>query len=238
MKKILFVATALILLLTSSVFMQKNSNPRGIVSFVYCTTGNTDCEIANRVRNDKADAYTDGVDGVSAEFFAGGSRDLVFRLDKSTRTLRFDFREVSWAGDGESVLPAWWYSSPQQNVKPQMNVLGAYYAKEQCGGAATCNENYVTRINAGQWKVSGYTTTYALLWNPTARTDRPVNYPEKTSAVNVNYIKDSAGERFIITPLPNQDTSRYIAGLEAATSRTVSAAGQYVMPFTMTVRIK
>ena len=130
-----------------------------------------------------------------------------------------------------------------------MNVLGAYYAKEQCvvDSTGACVGNFQTRINAGQWSVAGNNnTTYALLWNPTAASTRPVNSPYSTSPVNVNYVRDAAGERFTITPLPSSDCSAgtacesdpIIAGLEATSGRTVSAGGQYHMPFTMTVTLQ
>lgn len=214
----------------------KVTNPGATVEFVHCVTDDAPCETANRVRNDIANLpYINGVGGVSAVFnLVSGSKDLTFSFSNSTRFIRFDFRDQTYLGGA----PAWWYTAPQQNVKPFANVLGAYSAKEQCGSAAACDINYPTRMNAGNWKVSGSNDTYALLWNPTAAATRPVNSPETTSPVNVNYIKDTNGERFIITPLPNATSSRIIAGLEKTSGRTVSGAGQYQMPFTMTVKIQ
>ncbi len=92
-------------------------------------------------------------------------------------------------------------------------------------------------MNAGNWKVNNNTTN-ALLWNPETTQQRPVNSPENTSNVNVNYIKDETGEVFIITPLPNSASNRIIAGLEASNGKVVSGAGQYSMPFTLTVHVK
>ena len=81
--------------------------------------------------------------------------------------------------------------------------------------------------------------TYRLQWHP-ASVQPYINTPELTSPVDVHYVKDANGEVFTITPLPNQNTSRMIAGLqgESANGRTITAAGQYVMPFTMTVRLQ
>lgn len=203
--------------------------------FVFCAAGDLLCESSNRVRQDKANApYIDRVDGVSAVFYSTGSRDLVVNLINSKRTLRLDFRDVAYYGDPH---PSWWSTTPQQNVKPSMNVLEAYKAKEQCGTAATCNINFVTRMNCGLWKVAGDSKTeYKLQWNPTSI--QPfINTPETTSEVNVNYVKDATGEVFIITPLPNVSSGRIIGGLQS-TNRTDKAAGQYVMPFKLTIRFK
>lgn len=218
----------------------KVTNPGVRAEFVFCASLSTPeetaaCESSNRVRQDRANApYVDGADGVSAVFNLGsGSKDLTINLITSQRSVRLDFRDVSYFGNPH---PTWWSTAPQQNVKPHFNVLGAYKAKEQCGTAATCNINFVTRMNAGNWRAAGYNTDYALQWNPTS-TQPYINTPETTSAVNVNYIKNSSGEVFIITPL-NASSNRIIAGLQGSQSRTTTAAGQYVMPFTMTVKFK
>lgn len=72
-----------------------------------------------------------------------------------------------------------------------------------------------------------------------------------TSFVNVNYQRDALGKDvFTITPLPTcavcannftcgeSDVKRVIGGLEKTGGKTVSSAGQYVMPFTLVVRPK
>jgi len=221
----------------------KVTNPGANVQFAFCASGDSACESANRVRNDQNRVYANGSEGVTAVFnLISGSRDLTIGLNFSQRALTFDFRDSSYTAGA----PAWWYTSPQQSVKPFMNVLGAYFAKEQCGTAATCNINYVTAMNAGQWQVSGDNKTYALLWNPNAAASRPVNSPLSTSPVNVNYIKDSSGERFIVTPLASAgctpatacESDPVIAGMEGTIGRTVSAGGQYHMPFTLTVTLQ
>ena len=228
---IIFAAIAICFSITTDTFAQS-------VTAEFMTYG-ADGTTLNKVRMDQPGVpYSDGVDRVSALFYSGDSRDLVIRLDGSrTRTAVFDFTEVS----SNTNAPAWIYSSPLQSFKPQMNVLQAYYAKERCqpdaGGVYNCN--FVTRMNAGYLYASGDRATYALLWNPETQTPRPVNSPEKTSFVNVNYQKDALGnEVFTITPLPNSDSGRIIAGLEKTSGRTVSSAGQYVMPFTLVVRPK
>lgn len=244
MKKltIIFAAIAICIGITTNTFAQ-------YVTAEFMTYGAGGATL-NKVRMDQPGVpYSHGVDGVSAQFFSGGSRDLVIRLDGSkTRTAVFDFTEVS----SYTNAPAWINSSPLQSFKPQMNVLQAYYAKENCqpdlNGVYNCN--FITRTNAGYLYASGDRATYALLWNPETTNNRPVNSPEKTSFVNVNYQRDALGDVFTITPLPNcatrannftcgeTDVKRVIAGLEKTSGKTVSSAGQYVMPFTLVVRPK
>lgn len=104
--------------------------------------------------------FSNGVDGVSAQFFSTGSRDLVIRLNRAKRTAIFDFTEIS----SSTNVPAWVYSNPLQSFKPQMNVLEAYRAKENCqpvGGVYNCD--FVTRTNAGYLSAGGDRATYALL---------------------------------------------------------------------------
>lgn len=250
MKKLFIIAAiAISLASASSTFAQA-------VTAEFLTNG-ADGTL-NKVRMDRPGVpYSHGVDGVKAEFYSTGSRDLVIGLNiaKAKRTTIFDFSEVS----SYTNAPAWVYSSPLQTFKPYFNVLGAYYAKENCqpdaGGVYNCN--YAARMNAGYLAASGDSASYALLWNPEAATSRKVNSPEYTSFVNVNYYKGvSGGEVFTITPLPNCATrannfvcpefdqngnpvvKRIVAGLEKTSGRTVTSAGQYVMPFTLVVRPK
>lgn len=198
----------------------------------------------NRVRMDKPGVpYTHGVEGVSAQFYSTGSRDLVIALNssKAKRTTTYDFSHVA----DYTNMPAWVTSSPIQTFKPFINVLEAYRAKENCTTPASgCN--FKTRMNNGYLYASGDSASYALLFNPTARSDRKVNSPENTSFVNVNYKVTDGKEVYTITPLPNEGVSstgvaasgRIIAGLEKTSGKTVTSAGQYVMPFTLVVRPK
>ncbi len=209
------------------------SNPLVRASFAYCG-GDTDCEAANRVRQDTAAQYVHGQDGVSAEFNLGsGSRDLTINMLTSQRFVTLDFRVVVNEG---TTVPAWWASTPQKTVKAFVNVLGAYYAKENCPPAASeCS--YQARMNLGGWSVSGDNSSYALLWNPLA-VGRPVNSPATTSYVDVHYIRDDgSGEVFVITPILT-GAGYALAGLEQTSKKVVKGAGQYNMPFALTVRPK
>ncbi|HEY2867638.1 MAG TPA: hypothetical protein VGJ02_11150 [Pyrinomonadaceae bacterium] len=241
---LIVVAVILVLALNGFASKSKTTNPGAIVQFGACAQGDAACQAANRVRSDGGGAYVNGSQGVSAVFnLVSGSRDLTFWTTGSTRSLIFDFTDPAYTGGA----PSWWYASPVQSVKAQMNVLGAYYAKETCvtdPNTGICTGNFETRINAGNWTVGGSNkTNYALLWNPTAMSSRPVNSPYSTSPVNVNYVRDASGERFSITPLPSSDcgagsaceSDPIIAGLEVTSGRSVSGGGQYHMPFTMTV---
>jgi hypothetical protein len=208
------------------------SNPVVRASFVYCG-GDANCESSNRVRQDIDAEYVHGVDGVSAEFnLVSGTRDLTVGLVTSQRSITFDLSVLVNQG---AVTPAWWLSSPVVSVKPYFGVLGAYYAKETCPPEASeCH--YTARMNAGNWKVSGDNSTYALFWNPL--TNRPVNSPDTTSYVNVHYVRnDGISEVFIITPILTEATYA-LAGLEQVNKKVVKGAGQYHMPFTLTVRPK
>jgi len=236
---IIFAAIAICFGITTNTFAQ-------YVTAEFLTYG-ADGTTLNKVRMDKPGVpYSHNVDGVTAEFFSGGSRDLVIRLNysKCSRTATYEFSEVS----SSLNIPAWWTNNSIQSFKPGMNVLEAYRAKENCvvvNGVYNCN--FKTRMNNGYLYASGDSATYALLFNPATTNNRPVNSPENTSNVNVNYYKGTDNkEVFTITPLPNEGTSasavpasgRIIAGLEKTKNRTVSSAGQFVMPFTLVVRPK
>ena len=207
--------------------------------------------IPQKIRMDRPGVpYSHGVEGVKAEFYSTGSRDLVIALNiaKAKRSAVYDFTEVA----SYTNAPAWISSAPVQTFKPFINVLKAYYAKENCqpvNGIYNCN--FQTGMNNGYLSASGDSASYALLFNPEASVSRKVNSPEYTSFVNVNYYKGLNGqEMFTITPLPNcatrannftcadTDVKRVVAGLEKTAKKSVTGAGQYVMPFTLVVRPK
>lgn len=241
MKKLLIIAV-----IAASLAFSNNISAQYLVAEFkpFADAANT---IPNRIRMDRNEPYTHGVDGVEAQFYSV-SNDLVIALNlaKTKRATVYDFSEVA-----SSVgAPAWITSAPIQTFKPFINVLKAYEAKVGCapvGGVYNCN--FVTKMNSGYLTASGDRASYAMLWNPEASAARKVNSPEMTSFVNVNYQKNAQGaETFTITPLPNcatrannftcadTDIRRVIAGLEKTSGKTVTAAGQYVMPFTLVVR--
>lgn len=241
MTNALFALLTILFLAQTFSYAQKGGKPPGVTNpvvqaeFVQCG-GDPNCDSVNRVQQDIAGSpYVHGVDGVSAEFnLASGSRDLTINMLTSHRAAVLDFSVMVNSG---SVAPAWLMSSPRQTLKVFINVLGAYYAKQNCPAEnATCD--YQARMNIGGWKVSGDNSTYALLWNPTA-VNRPVNSPDTTSYVNVHYIRDegNGSEAFVITPIPN-DEGYALAGLESTLRKTVAGVGQFDMPFMLTVRPK
>ncbi len=139
--------------------------------------------------------------------------------------------EVNNAGD--YVVPSW-YGTPQ-NVKPFFNVLKAYNAKLSCRTAATgCD--YRTAMNMGNWSIDGI--EYAMQWNPESTFKAVVNEQGPTSYVNVHYQNDGSGDVYTITPIPTTTSGQAISGLAKTLSRTTTNAGQYVMPFKLTVRPK
>lgn len=243
MKKLFFIAAIAISLTFSNTISAQ------YVTAEFKTYGADNISL-NRIRMDRPEPYSHGIDGVEAQFFSSGSRDLVIALNiaKTKRATVYDFSQVA----SYTNLPAWVTSTPVQTFKPFINVLQAYYAKENCApvnGVYNCD--FVTKMNSGYLTASGDRATYALLWNPEANSSRKVNSPELTSFVNVNYQKDTLGaEVYTITPLPNcatranlftcaeTDVKRVIAGLEKTSGKTVTSAGQYVMPFTLVVRPK
>ena len=244
MRKLTFVLIIASALFVSDTSAQRGRPPastdtRAIVLFGSCASGDTACEFANRVRQDIAGVpYKDGESGVSTVFNRGsGSRDLTINLITSQRSVMLDLRVFTGiATVPGSAMPPWWVDNPQQLVKIGINVLGAYYAKENCPPeAAECN--FVTKMNAGKWRVDGYPSTeYAVLWNPNPGLDRKVNLPQSTVFVNVRYIRnDGSGEKYEIAPIPNE-SGQSIAGLESSTKKSVNYAGQFDMPFFMTVR--
>jgi len=213
----------------------KVTNPGPIVKFGYCATAPDPiaCGQANRIRSDYDVPYTNGTDGVSAVFnLVSGSNDLTVGLNLSRRSVWFDFTDRV---AGSAASPGWWSTTKVQNVQPYFNVLKAYTAKELCT-ADPCEVDFVTAMNAGAWKVSGSNSDYAAFWNPGA-VGRPVNSPETSSTVNVHYHKLGTEESFTITPIANNH-GLIVDGLEATDKRNVTSAGQYVMPFTITVTLQ
>jgi hypothetical protein len=205
----------------------------------------------NKVTMDRPGVpYSHNVEGVTAQFYIGGSDDLVIAMNssKAKRTAKYNFSE----GSDHTNAPIWVYTNPIQTFKPFINVLQAYKAKTGCAPVDSIyNCNFQTRMNNGYLSASGDSASYALLFNPETINNRPVNSPENTSFVNVNYYKGTDGkEVFTITPLPNcatrennftcgeTDLQKVIAGLEKTSGKTVSGAGQYVMPFILVVRPK
>jgi hypothetical protein len=170
--------------------------------------------------------------------------DLTINLITSKRSALLDFSYVHkfYNNAGKYVVPSW-HATPQL-VKPHFNVLQAYNAKLNCTDPVTgCNLK--TAMNAGGWKVTGDKAEYSLQWNPESKFKAVVNEQGPTSYVNVFYQNkgDGSGDVYTITPIPNSDPTsdsyyKAISGLAKTLSRTTTNAGQYVMPFKLTVRPK
>jgi len=237
MKIIPIIVAAFALSVGGNAFSQRTKvvNPGAVVKFGYCAAAPDPaaCEISNRVRNDFDYPYTNGADGVDAVFnLVSGSKDLTVGLVTSQRSLWLDFSDRVAES---AAAPPWWSTAKVQNVKPFFNVLKAYRAKELCA-SDPCEVDFLTALNVGNWRAMGSTVDYALLWNPGATT-RPVNSPQASSAVNVHYHKSGFEESFTITPIANNN-GLVVAGLESTVRKSVTSAGQYIMPFTMTVTLQ
>ncbi len=129
MKKLSIIAIVICLGITTNIFAQSNKGKPARVSDVYVTaefqTFGAEGTF-NKITMDTSMPYEHNKDGVSAQFFAGGSKDLVIQLLNSQRYDWFDLSEVA-----DSTNQPNWISSPQL-FQSHMNILEAYKAKETC----------------------------------------------------------------------------------------------------------
>lgn len=209
-----------------------NTRPNPLeVMYAFCSPGDSACETSNRVRMDRNEPYVDGVDGVEAWINAGVSGDLLLQM--GSRQVTYDFRDIVNYG---APQPAWWSSTPVLTLTAGANVGNAWAAKEMCGDEPVCDTIYITRMNGGGWNTGRNTPNNRLQWNPYS-IQPYINTPDGTSPVQVRYIKDASGEMFVITPLLNAN-GHYLAGLQAEERKSITAAGQYNMPFILIARPK
>lgn len=228
----LFIMILAIPTIASAQKGKPSPTPAQVISakFVYCPAANTDCESANRVRQDADRAYVNGSEGVAISFNVGVSGDLTINLNNSTRSVIYDLREMVHMGNPQPT----WTSSPR-NLKLTFNALKAYNAKSSAACVdGVCEGNYVTGMNGGGYTIDG--VTYRTQWNP-GSAQPYINYVEPTSPVNVHYRKDSTGETWTLTPI-QKDNYYYLAGLQGETRKTITFGGQYNMPFSLTVTVK
>jgi hypothetical protein len=214
------------------------------VRFVYCVPAGSDatsqaayaaCVQQNRVRNDVDRDYANGLEGVGAVFnIVSGTNDLTINLNTSTRRLVLDLYDLLPASSGQ-MFPSW-HSTPQ-NARWFFNVRQAYLAKTFCGGGHPCD---MISDMTSSCDVTVDNATYYLQWKPDST--KPVNSPETTSRVNVHYDVINGVEVWTVTPLPNSNSQRIVAGLARqlnSKGKTMSEpAGQYLAPFTLTASPK
>jgi hypothetical protein len=213
--------------------------------FVYCAPPGSDsesqaiyaaCVQQNRVRNDVDRDYVNGLEGVAAVFnIVSGSNDLTINLlTLPTRRVVIDLFDMITDPQTYPATPTW-HSTPQY-AKWFFNVREAYLAKTFCGGSYPCD---MTSTMTSSGNVSVDNATYYLQWKPDSV--KPVNSPEITSQVNVHYDVINGVEVWAVTPLPNATSQRIVAGLvkELKGSHpgkpSNDPAGQYLVPFTLTV---
>lgn len=212
-----------------------------VASFVYCAPPGSDpdsqaayaaCIQQNRVRNDIGAPYVNGQEGIDAVFrIVSGSNDLTVNLlTLPTRRTVIDLYDLIPESAGQAI-PSW--RATPQNAKWHFNVRRAYLAKTFCGGSYPCD---MVTVMSSTVNVSGDNATYYLQWYP--ESPRPANLPEITSRVNVRYDVMDGVETWTITPLPNGTSARTVAGLTKATKNRQEAAGQYLVPFALTVQLQ
>ena len=236
--------SALLLALPLTALAQKPPKTQDIAArarFVYCTPPGSDpdsqaayaaCIQQNRVRNDLDRDYVNGEEGIDVFFrIVSGSNDLTINLlTLPTRRTIIDLFDLIPESSGQ-MIPAW--RSTPQNAKVFFNVRKAYLAKTFCGGSYPCD---MTTVMGSTIDVDADNATYYLNWFP--ESPRPVNSPEITSRVNVRYDVIDGVEVWTITPLPNLSSNRIVAGLAKSVKNRQDAAGQYLVPFTLTARLQ
>jgi hypothetical protein len=234
-----FPVAALFFALAPIGLAQKGKPPRTQdiplrVRFAYCAPADAACIAQNRVRNDFDLDYVNGSEGVAAVFnIVSGTNDLTINLlTTSTRRAVIDLLDLTTESSGQAI-PSW--RTTPQYAKWFFNVRHAYLAKTSCG-IPPCD---MTTVMASSGNVSGDSTNYYLQWNPDSV--QPINSPETTSMVNVHYDVINGVDVWTVTPLPNGagrilgGFARELKGSHPGNSSNV-AAGQYLVPFTLTAR--
>jgi hypothetical protein len=214
------------------------------VSFVYCAPPGNDsasqaayaaCIQQNRIRNDVDSDYANGSEGVGAVFnIVSGTDDLTINLNTSTRRLILDLYDLIPASSNQ-MFPSW-HTTPQY-AKWFFNVQHAYLAKTYCSGSHPCD---MISTMTSSCDVTIDNATYYLQWKPDSV--KPVNSPEITSQVNVNYNVINGVDVWTVTPLPNVTSQRMVGGLARQLNgkgKTITEpAGQYLVPFKLTASPK
>jgi len=245
MKKIYiyFFASLMLMTVTSKGFAQKRNQLQDIgvrARFVYCTPPGSDpgsqaayavCIQQNRIRNDVDRDYVNGQEGIDAVFhIVSGTNDLTINLlTLPTRRTVLDLIDLVPESNGQ-LIPSW--SNVPQNAKCFFNVVHAYLAKSFCNGTLPCD---MTTVMGSTINVNSDNASYSLEWFPGSA--RPTNSPEITSRVNVRYDVIDGEEVWTVTPLPNDTSGRIVAGLAKLKNRN-NAAGQYLVPFTLTAKLQ
>jgi len=219
----------------------KTQNIGVTASFIYCAPPGSDpdsqaaytaCIQQNRLRNDVDRDYVNGQESIDAVFnIVSGSNDLTLNLlTVPTRRTVIDLFDLVPESSGQ-LIPSW--RSTPQAAKCFFNVRRAYLAKSFCNGSYPCD---MTTVMGSTIEVTGDNATYYLQWFP--ESTRPANSPEITSRVNVHYDVIGGEEVWTVTPLPNLTSGRIVAGLSKSLKNRTDAAGQYLVPFTLTAKLQ
>ncbi len=193
--------------------------------------------IPSAIQPDIGGPYMDGVSGVSATIdTCSGSNDLLVNLAKSTRSITVNLANM--VGSPTPHTPAWVSAGPVP--LSFLNIRNLFYIYNQ---AATYS--FTTRLASNPAGVAaGYTFGFV---NPTdeAYTAPPIspemNEPITTSDIVVwHYAAGSNGytvETWVAYPDTAQmDTTAYVGGLVTTVHNSTVSAGQFSVPFEITVQ--
>lgn len=244
MKKILIPILALVLLLPLVGTAQKKP------------TNNVDLKVSfrdasgDKIISDGGGHYVDGVDGVAAKFWVDTTPNnfgLILNQTKTSdpRYALYDFSDQIYPGDGLYTAP--WTSYPQP-FRSRFQVLHVYSltadsspgsswvcpAGEICGSDLDGTNYMLAPGDTGQ--LANGRDNYVLRFHEGGAYDAVINHPSPTVYFKIyHYLANlSSPEKWVITP----DTGS-IGGLTLTTgpNRTHNA-GQYIMPFEMTLTRK
>ena len=199
--------------------------------------------VTSAIQPDSGGPYVDGVSGVSATIdTCSGSNDLILNLARSNRSITVNFGNVV---DSTAYTPAWASAGPVP--LSFLNIRNLFYNYSQSGSAYS----FTTRLASNLGGVAdGY--NFGLV-NPTDQAYAPppinpqMNYPITTSDVVVwHYPAGSNGyavETWVAYPDTTQmdantPNSFYVAGLITTVHNTAVSAGQFSVPFQITVQRK
>ena len=201
--------------------------------------------VPSAIQPDSGGPYVTGVDGVDAAIQScSGSYDLTVNLLRSKRSIAIHLADM--VGSPTPYTPAWASPGSAQPVPVSFfNIRNLFYNYSQFS-----TYSFTTRMGS---QLGGLADGYHFrMVNPfddayTAPTDPQVNDPITTSNVVVwHYAAGSNGyavETWVVYPDTTQmdlntPNSVYVGGLITTVRRTTVSAGQYSVPFQITVQRK
>jgi hypothetical protein len=199
--------------------------------------------ITSAIQPDSGGPYVNGVSGISATIDGcSGTYDLLLNLGQSKRTITINLADM--VGSPTPYTPAWASAGPVP--LSFFNIRNLFYHYSQ-----NSTYSFTTRLASNLGGVAkGY--NFGMV-NPTdqAYTPPPIN-PEMNDPITTSYVivwHYAAGsngytvETWVAYPDtaqmdPNTTNSFYVGGLTTATHTTTVSAGQFSVPFQITVQRK